>query len=326
MDGWERRLDRALAAFDRPTRLTDREVLAELAARTSFRATELEYYADCPSIWFFNRVIDPRSIDARPDALLRGILAHTTLHRFFAGLPRKVGVERPDDASLDACLAFLRECLDGALAGGVRLDLTDLERHELEQTLRRDLEAYVRKDAAAPRQLVPRRFEVSFGTERSAPELQRGLDLGDGIFVSGKVDRIDVDPWSARGIVVDYKSGKNVHSAAEIERELRLQVPLYMLVLRDLVGIEPLGGVYQALAGERAARGMLRAESADDGVPGFAKNDYLDEDAFWAEVELARSRAREYAERIRRGEVEHRPRWGECPAYCDKAPMCRVPR
>ena len=37
--------------------------------------------------------------------------------------------------------------------------------------------------------------------------------------------------------------------AKQIDEELRLQIPLYMLVLRDLVGIEPLGGVYRALAG-----------------------------------------------------------------------------
>ena len=47
-----------------------------------------------------------------------------------------------------------------------------------------------------------------------------------------------------------------------------------MLVLRDLVGIEPLGGVYRALAGARVTRGLLLADAADD-LPGFQKNDYL---------------------------------------------------
>ena len=326
VDGWERRLARAGAAFTRPTELTDPAVLAELAARSTFAVTELEYFSDCPSIWFFNRVISPRKIDAEADAMLRGSVAHTTLNRFFAGLPRAVGVDRPDEASLEACLAFLRECLGAALTGGVRLDLTELERRELEHGLRRDLEQYVIKEAASPSPLVPRRFEVGFGSDRSAPELQRGLDVGDGVFVSGKVDRIDIDPWSARGMVVDYKSGKTVQSAVEIERQERLQVPLYMLVLRDLVGVEPLGGVYQALAGERAARGLLRQESADDGVPGFQKNDYLTEDAFWAQVDLAAERARGFAARIRRGEVATTPRGGSCPTWCELGPMCRVRR
>src|SRR5213078_455636 len=143
--------------------------------------------------------------------------------------------------------------------------------------------------------------------------------------LSGKIDRIDVDPFSARGIVQDYKSGKGAHSAQQIDDERRLQVPLYMLVLRDLVGVEPLGGVYRALAGARATRGMLRAEFAED-LPGFKKNDYLDEDAFWTQVESARDRARGYAERIRAGDVHHDPKGGQCPAWCDLWTMCRVPR
>ena len=65
------------------------------------------------------------------------------------------------------------------MRGGVRLDLTDLQEAELDQGLFRDLEGFVRDEAASPLQFVPRRFEVSFGSDRSAPELQRGLRLGD---------------------------------------------------------------------------------------------------------------------------------------------------
>ena len=39
----------------------------------------------------------------------------------------------------------------------------------------RDLENFVREEAESPLGLVPRKFEVAFGSERSAPELQRGL-------------------------------------------------------------------------------------------------------------------------------------------------------
>ena len=61
------------------------------------------------------------------------------------------------------------------------MEMTELERRELEQSLRRDLEQLVRDESRSPVPLVPRKFEVGFGSERSAPELQRGLDLGDGI-------------------------------------------------------------------------------------------------------------------------------------------------
>jgi ATP-dependent helicase/DNAse subunit B len=323
-NGWERRLERARHALTRPTRLTHPLVLEELRAKTNFGVTELESFADCSSIWFVERLIGPRTIDQQVDARLRGQVAHSALHKFFVGVPRRLGVEKLGPEQLDEALVFLHECVGEALEG-VRLELTDLQRRELEQGLLHDLEQFVRDEAASELQLVPRRFEVSFGSERSAQELQRGLEL-DGFTLSGKVDRIDLDPFSARGIVQDYKSGKTAHSAAQIESELKLQIPLYMLVLRDLIGVEPLGGVYRALSGKRDKRGLLRAEAREDGVPGFSRHDYLDEDAFWGHVDRAQELARGFVERIRSGDVRHDPKGGDCPPWCELWRMCRVRR
>jgi ATP-dependent helicase/DNAse subunit B len=323
-NGWERRLDRALEALDRPTMLTHPAVLEQLRARTTFGVTELESFADCSSIWLFERLVDPKTIDSEVDAKLRGSIVHTALHKFFVGLPKELGIERVEPDKLDEAIELARRCLAEALAG-IRMELTDLQRRELDQSLWRDLEQFVRDEAESESPLVPRRFEVSFGSERSAQELQRGLDLG-GFALAGKIDRIDVDPFSARAIVQDYKSGKTAHSAAKIESELRLQIPLYMLVLRDLIGMEPLGGVYRALGGRREARGLLRAEAKDEGVPGFQRNDYLDEEAFWGQVERAQAHARGFVERIRGGDVKHDPRTGDCPPWCELWTMCRVRR
>jgi len=324
-NGWTRRLDRALGAFERPTRLTSPGVLGWLGARTTFAATELERFADCSSAWLVERVIDPKRIDAEPDPLLRGSVMHTALRAFYATLPKELGADRVTPENLDAALDHVRRCLDNALESGVRLDLTDLQGAELRQTLLADLEGFVRDESVSRVAFDPRRLEVAFGSDRAAPELQRGLSLGEGLTLSGKIDRIDIDPFSARGIVQDYKSGVGAHSARDIDRELRLQIPLYVLVLRDLVGVEPLGGVYRALAGRRVTRGMLRSSAKDD-LPGFARDDYLDDDAFWAQVDTARERAGEYAERIRIGDVRHDPKGDGCPTWCDLWTVCRVQR
>jgi ATP-dependent helicase/nuclease subunit B len=322
---WSRRLDRARTAFDRTTALRNPAAIGPLATKTVFSATELERFADCSSAWLVERVIDPKKIDAEPDPMLRGQVLHTTLNRFYASLPRELDTERVTPENLDAAIAYVHRCLDDALESGVRLDLTELQEAELRYTLRSDLEGFLRDEAASEVGFLPRRLEVAFGSERAAPELQRGLPLGDDLWLSGKIDRIDVDPFSARGIVQDYKSGKGAHSARDIDREFRLQIPLYILALRDLVGIEPLGGVYRAFAGRRLTRGMLR-ESARDDLPGFAKDDYLDEDAFWSQVESARGRAAENALRIRAGDVRHDPKGDGCPSWCDLWPICRVSR
>ena len=295
---WSRRLDRARTAFDRTTALRNGATLEPFRPSRPFRR---------PS-WSASPTARRRgsssasSIRRRSTPSLTrscaGQVLHTTLNRFYAQLPRELDSERVTPENLEAAIAFVHRCLDDALESGVRLDLTELQAAELRYTLPLGHRGFLRDEAASDVGFLPRAARGRVRLGRAAPELQRGLPLGDDLWLSGKIDRIDLDPFSARGIVQDYKSGKGAHSARDIDRELRLQIPLYILALRDLVGVEPLGGVYRALAGRRLTRGMLR-DSARDDLPGFARDDYLDEETFWAQVESARGRAAENAQRIK---------------------------
>jgi hypothetical protein len=56
------------------------------------------------------------------------------------------------------------------------------------------------------------------------------------------------------------------------------------------------------------------------------KNDYYDEQAFWNAVDNAKSTAHRLAGRIRTGDIAHDPKGGDCPAWCDLWPMCRIER
>ena len=74
--------------------------------------------------------------------------------------------------------------------------------------MQRDLEQLVRAEAAAASTFVPRDLEVNF----------KGYELAPGVLVSGKIDRVDRDPVSARGIIVDYKSGAAPSAARSTRR------------------------------------------------------------------------------------------------------------
>src|SRR4029078_11995895 len=102
-------------------------------------------------------------------------IAHQTLFKFFSGLPRRLGCEQVSPEQLDDALAFLDECLTEAIAGVAenRLELTDLQRSELRQTLWRDLEALVRAEAESELPLVPRKVEASLGSGRAGAPCQR---------------------------------------------------------------------------------------------------------------------------------------------------------
>ena len=83
-------------------------MLESLASRTMFGVTELEAFAGCSSIWFVERMLDPKSMDAEVDARMRGSIAHQTLFKFFSGLPKRLGCEQVSPEQLDDALAFLR--------------------------------------------------------------------------------------------------------------------------------------------------------------------------------------------------------------------------
>ena len=312
--GWSRRLARAESAFDRRTRLTHERALRLVGGRDSYSVSELERMASCSAAWFVERYLRPATIDKEIDRMMRGSILHAALQRFYQQLPSAVpGADRVTDENLEAAITLMHECVAQAVETGLRIDAGDLDRRELEQGLRRDLEQLVRDEAASESPLVPRHLEVSF----------RSFELEPGVVVSGKIDRVDGDRMGARGIVLDYKSGA-ASSAAEIRERDLLQLPLYMLVLRDQLGMEPMGGVYVPVGGGRRPRGILREQ--EDRIPGFSRRDYLEPDEFDAAVDAARATAVGLVERIRAGDVKHDPQGGECPHWCDLWRICRKER
>jgi RecB family exonuclease len=309
--GWARRIARARGAFARGTRIDDPAVLAELAARRTFGASELEVFTDCSQRWFVDRVLRPREVDRSVDARLAGSAMHNALKRFFERLPAELGTDGVVPEQLETAQVLLARAVDDAV-DALSLPQGSLAVSELRHALRRQLASFLRSEAAFSHRFQPRYLERSFDP----------LDLG-GFSVTGRIDRIDVDPVSARGLIHDYKS-TNAESAEEIRRNRRLQLPLYMLALRDRLGLEPVGGVYRGIK-KGTTRGLLR-DSESDGVEGFATNDYLDEETFWGIVAEAVETAQTAVARVRRGDVRHDPAGGTCPAWCDAHPICRVAR
>jgi hypothetical protein len=212
-------------------------------------------------------------------------------------LRERTGSARIAPDSLPAALDALSDALaeEGGPAGGARA-------RTLRRGLEADLQRSLREEAAHGPGLEPERLEWSFGRDEDAhgPLVLSEVGLG----VSGRVDRVDVS--GRRAVVRDYK-GRTVHPAARWERERRLQVALYLLAVRELLGLEPAAGVYQPLAGPQLqARGLVR-----EGLGGqWVRNDVAADAAFEATLEEARTRAVETARALRAGAA--RP----CPELC----------
>ena len=324
---WSRRLERARAAFDRHDRACGaRPSLGPFAAKTVFSATELERFADCSSAWLVrarDRPEDDRR-RARPDASGPGRCTRR-LNRFYAALPRELDAERVTPENLEAAIGLVHRCLDDALAVGRPARSHRPAGAELRHTLR----SPTSRDSSGTR---PRRRSHSSragSRSRSAPSARRrscseGSQLGDDLWLSGKIDRIDVDPFSARGIVQDYKSGKGAHSARDIDRELRLQIPLYVLALRDLVGSSR--SAASTARSRAAAHARDAARVGPRGPPGFRAGRLPRRRRLLGPGGVgARAGGRERAAHPA-GDVRHDPKGDGCPSWCDLWPMCRVAR
>jgi len=217
-----------------------------------YSSSELEAFAACPFRHFVLYRLHARPSDdlasAGLDARRQGTVVHEALQRVYAA-----GLE-PQEA--------LRQAFTHG-AGELEIGL------EEDTFFRRASEAvlhFVREDDPAfleATELEPWGFERGFGPGTPAGPLEIEVpELGGTVQLRGAIDRIDVAelPGERLGaFVTDYKLG-----AREVDSEYlnamhqgdRVQLPLYLLAIQRVFGLEPLGAAFAAL-GVRRRTGLI---------------------------------------------------------------------
>ncbi len=293
--------------------LRDPAVLDALAQRPAFSPSALEVWASCPARWFVERLLRPDRFGPDPEAMVRGSLAHRVLEdvlRDLAG-PLHAG-------SLPRARALLAEALERHAADHP-ISVDAQRRRAQARRLTAHLERYLDHAADAGNPLVADRFEVAFG----APEDPLGpLELADGeLRVLGRIDRVDVGP-GGEALVVDYKSGKADMPGAKWRENRQFQAVLYLLAVRHVLGLEPVGAVYQPLgAQDLRARGAVDAQ-ADTGTMVHG-SDHFAPHAFEALVEEVVAAALQAVRELRAGALERRPATCGYKGTCAHPGFCR---
>jgi RecB family exonuclease len=297
-----------------PARSLGAAALAHVRHTRVVSAGALESYSDCPVRWLVESQIAPAPLAPQPEPLARGSLIHAVLEALIAALAGPVTTSNLTraEALLAGEIASLREDTSGALGSGV----SEVVRAGALAAVEADVRRYLRHEAARGSHWTPLALEWRFGfedeDERSLPALALG-DGEDAVRVRGVIDRIDGD-GAGRAIVRDYKSGAPAANwpAARWRLDRRLQVALYMLVVRELAGLDPVAGIYQPLRGDDLrARGAVLA-----GVP--LGSEMHDRDGrstaeLHAELDDAARRATELAARLRVGDIT------PCPSTCSRS-------
>ncbi len=306
-----------------PAPLRDAQVLEELRVRP-WSASSLELWIACPARWFVERMLRPDSPEPDPEPLTRGGLAHAALRDTLEGLRERTGSARVTPARLGLARELLGEALvrhEHEFPLSVRAERVPSARRRLEADLERYLEhaaGVAAGDGAEGAPLEPKWLELGFGfdEEGSLP----ALDLGDGVMLRGRIDRIDVTP-AGEAVVYDYKGARVTPGARWIE-DGKIQLALYMRAAQRLLGVRVVGGLYQPLGGlDLRARGVLDA-GAGVGVE-CVRTDLLETAEIEALVQEAVALARAAAAQAVAGEIEARPLTCAFTGGCSHPAICR---
>ena len=273
----------------------------------------LEMYADCPVKWFVERELSPDRFDREPDPLTRGSYMHAALEQLLSRLGGPITPE-----SLPRARSILTDVV-AELDLPVGAGRSELVRAAALAAIEADLRRYLEQEAADQCGWPPEGLELRFGFEGDEASLP-AVELEGGVRLRGVIDRVDVDPaGSGRAIVRDYKSGsaRPEHQGARWSADRQLQVALYMIAVRRLLGLEPVAGLYQPLGGgDLRARGVF-LKGAGIGRRSVA-NDGRTEEELEELLRDAEERAVELARQLRSGELT------PCPQTCSRD-GCRYP-
>lgn len=237
---WRAGLSTDVGVWDGLLGQAGRAALAALGARhpfaTELHPTRVERYVTCPFSFYLRDVLGLEAPEESAESVEMeqvefGTLAHDILERTYRrvideGLDLE-GARRALVASWEeGCAEAERRGVTGApLAWEVR-----------RQVLRDDLLTSVGRDpvfgGAGERPLA---VELRFGRRHDRPVT---LELGDGreLRFAGRLDRVDAVPGGAR--VIDYKTGGGSAEQKLLKRRLGVQLPVYQLAVRRIMGEE----------------------------------------------------------------------------------------
>lgn len=280
---------------------------ALLRQREVLSAGALERYARCPVRWFVESELQPERFEPDPEAMARGSCIHAVLERTLARVDWPIPV-----AELGPVEAIVREVV-AEEAPKFTLGRGAAAQAAAAHEIAADVLRLLAHEAQAGGAFKPAELELRFGMgdEGALPALElRPADGGgeeEPLRLRGVIDRVDLD-GGGRALVRDYKSGRRQASwpVAKWESEDQLQVALYMVAVRELMGRVPVGGVYQPLRGEDLrARGVVR-EDVNAGELVF-DTDRRSQEELERELAAASERACQLAVQLRAGRLKPAP-------------------
>ena len=294
--------------------LSDKRIIKKISDTSRrFSPTKLKDYAQCPYKYFGSTTLNlrqaiPKSMDSR----MQGSIIHKVLEEYF---------KETKDITKIFDVVFSQKTR-GMVIGFEEMKI----RNEMLKTLLTFESMESESDSTGFR---PSLFEVKFGGEEIGT-LKIGDVKKDGIEIAGKIDRIDISEVNGEkiGVIIDYKYGQTEFKSTDLEEGLDLQLPIYLLALREVFKIIPVAAEFYALKSSKKT-GIYNQELIDNlklNIKPMKRSLSVDSKGFNKLLKEAENRILEFSKEIRNGRIELAPAnidfCGE--GNCDFANVCRI--
>ncbi len=293
------------------------------AIKGPFSATKLETFANCAFKYFSSRVLYLNEPLDRRQMAEMGNLLHETLEQFYTELPRhekETGLYLKESSVMKDALHRKLESL--MIKSPLYREPLYRKRMYMD-SMKKTLSLFVEheKELFMKRPLVPTYFELSFGNggKSDLDYLRINSDTGSEILIEGQIDRVDVDKNKKKALVIDYKRSSReftVHN--KLKKNLEFQLPIYLLAVRRLLGMEVLGAELRILR-ETKKEGLFPESSSE--ILGLHQNfKVYGEDEFENILARTEELIRQNLKRLQGADISVAPK--SC-TYCNFSSVCR---
>ena len=287
-----------------------------------FSATRLETYATCAFKYFAGKVLFlEESLEGR-EAVVMGSMLHETLEEFYKGLSKEArssGSFLEDEPGMKM---KLRTILEKRMKEGLFRNEPLYRQRIYLDSMRNALDIFIKAERKLfhGRELVPTFFELAFGNgDKESLDSLKIEDPSGNILVQGKIDRIDVSKDGKKALVIDYKrSSREFRMNERLSEGLELQLPIYLLAVKRLLNLEPIGAELRILR-DGGSEGFY-TEVSGDVLKTVAARKLRSPEEFEHILSDTESLIRQYLKRLRAADVSVRSK--TC-RYCRYDSVCR---
>ena len=298
-------------------KISDKRIIKQInETGTRFSPTKLKDYAQCPYKYFGRSTLKlKQALPKSMDLLMQGVIIHKVLEEYFK--------ETQD-------VKTITKIFDDVLTQETRGMIMGFEELKIKNEMLKTLLEFVSEEEKSnSTTFKPSLFETKFGDDELGT-----LKIGDGekgsIEISGKIDRVDIYEANGEkiGVIIDYKYGQTEFKKTDLEEGLDLQLPIYLLALRDVFKIIPIASEFYALKSSKKT-GIYNQELIDNSsfnIKPMKKSLSVDNKGFNKMLKDAENHILKFSKEIRNGRIELAPAnidfCGE--GNCDFANVCRI--